>query len=148
MTEQLVKNWNNVVGKDDLVWHLGDFALGGKQHETIPNIRSRLNGRINLVLGNHDNHSMKFYYDAGFDKVYDKPIITNEFIILSHQPIEFLNDNCPFFNVYGHVHDDKRYQTISDNGVCACVERWNYTPVDFEKLKEIVENFTKTKMAR
>lgn len=29
MNADLIKRWNSTVGKDDLVWHLGDFSLGG-----------------------------------------------------------------------------------------------------------------------
>ena len=31
MTEKLIKNWNSVVGKNDIVYVDGDFALCGKQ---------------------------------------------------------------------------------------------------------------------
>ena len=30
--ETLIANWNDVVGARDLVYHLGDFALGPKGH--------------------------------------------------------------------------------------------------------------------
>ena len=30
MNKILIQNWNNVVRPDDIVWHLGDFALGDK----------------------------------------------------------------------------------------------------------------------
>lgn len=29
MNETLIANWNNVVAPDDIVFHLGDFCLGG-----------------------------------------------------------------------------------------------------------------------
>lgn len=29
MNETLIENWNRVVGQDDIVFHLGDFCLGG-----------------------------------------------------------------------------------------------------------------------
>lgn len=135
MTEQMIYNWNSVVGKNDIVWNLGDFCLGPNQKETIPSIVSRLNGKINLVCGNHDHHNIKFYYECGFNRVYDRNVIINSYIILSHSPIGFINENCPFFNCYGHVHDSDMYKTISKSGCCVCVERWNYTPVALDHIK-------------
>jgi calcineurin-like phosphoesterase family protein len=44
--------WNSVVGIDDLVLHLGDFTT--KKGMNDFDIFSRLNGRIVLILGNHD----------------------------------------------------------------------------------------------
>ena len=31
MNEALIANWNRVVGKDDIVFHLGDFCFGGSE---------------------------------------------------------------------------------------------------------------------
>lgn len=55
MNEALIANWNRVVGKDDFVFHLGDFCFGGS--EAWNSILDRLNGKIYLVLGNHDIYS-------------------------------------------------------------------------------------------
>ena len=52
MTEKLIKLWNNVVGNNDIVYVVGDFALCGKQK--IIEIGQRLNGRKRLIMGNHD----------------------------------------------------------------------------------------------
>ena len=51
MNEALITNWNNTVGKDDIVFHLGDFAMGGSAEWC--RLLERLNGRIYLILGNH-----------------------------------------------------------------------------------------------
>lgn len=50
--EDVISSWNSVVGTDDVVWHLGDLTL--KHTAEISDIIGRLNGRIRLVLGNHD----------------------------------------------------------------------------------------------
>lgn len=133
MNEKLIENWNSVVGKNDIVWHLGDFCFGKK--ENILEVLPKLNGKINLVMGNHDHHKIDFYYSAGFHRVYDRQIIINGFYILSHAPLQFLNDKCPFYNIYGHVHDSTCYNTWAKNGCCVCVERHDYTPVSWEEIQ-------------
>lgn len=52
MNEHLVDRWNATVGPDDLVFVLGDFAMGTIA-DTLP-IAGRLNGHKWLVPGNHD----------------------------------------------------------------------------------------------
>ncbi len=52
MNEQIIENWNEDVGPDDLVYVLGDFAMG-RIAETLP-LGRRLNGHKVLVAGNHD----------------------------------------------------------------------------------------------
>ena len=44
MNEILITNWNNVVGKEDIIFHLGDFAMGGSSEWA--KLLQRLNGRI------------------------------------------------------------------------------------------------------
>ncbi|RMD61789.1 hypothetical protein D6833_07750 [Candidatus Parcubacteria bacterium] len=46
----LVTRWNAVVRPDDHVLHLGDFAFKDEAERVL----RRLNGRITLLLGNHD----------------------------------------------------------------------------------------------
>ena len=139
MNEKLIENWNSVVGKDDLTWCLGDFCLGPDQKKHIPELVSKLNGRINLILGNHDHNSVKFYYDAGFNRVYDRKVIINDFVILTHAPLMFLNDNTPFFQVFGHVHDSELYPTFAKTGCCVCVERHDYKPISWKKIQNEYE---------
>lgn len=59
METEIIKNWNETVTEYDEVFHLGDFAFLGK--EKIKELVSKLNGKIHLVLGNHDNKPVKFY---------------------------------------------------------------------------------------
>ena len=54
MNEALIASWNARVGKNDLVYHLGDFAWGDWRP-----ILERLNGDIILISGGHDKRWQK-----------------------------------------------------------------------------------------
>lgn len=54
MDEFLIRAWNEAVGPDDLVYHLGDFAFGLHDAGRVKSIFDRLQGRKILILGNHD----------------------------------------------------------------------------------------------
>ena len=92
MNRVLIENWNNVVNEDDIVFHLGDFSVGGAVEWT--NLLDQLHGRIFLILGNHDNHSLK---DRRFSILFDEIVPYKEItdntngknynLVLSHYPI-------------------------------------------------------------
>ena len=66
MNNQLIKNWNSVVGKNDDIYILGDFFMAGKQQaNTISHIINRLNGNKHLLLGNHDIEDAVFWVKQG-----------------------------------------------------------------------------------
>ena len=93
-----------------------------------------LRGRKRLILGNHDRYSQELYREAGFEFVSPYPILIENFIILSHAPLEFLNENCPFFNIYGHVHNDPRYLYLTKRGACVSIERTEYKPIELDGI--------------
>ena len=138
MDKQLIDNWNNTVSKNDIVYHLGDFALGNV--EVIKKYREQLNGKIFLVQGNHDGYSMRKYYEAGFDKVYDKPIIYQDFFILSHQPL-FITENMPYANIFGHIHNNPEYTDYTSNTFCVSCERINYKPILIDDIVDKMQNY-------
>lgn len=50
--QKVIARWNAVVTPDDLVWHLGDVGLGNDAQ--VMERVAQLNGRIQLITGNHD----------------------------------------------------------------------------------------------
>jgi len=132
MNETIIKNWNHVVKKDDIIYHLGDFS----EEDSIKDFKDRLNGRIRIILGNHDRHvSYQEWLKFGFDRVYDQPIIIDNFLILSHEPLflnDFANSNAKaYLNIHGHVHGN-----VFNNShyVNVCAEKIHYSPVNLDKL--------------
>lgn len=125
MDEEIIKKWNNKVGKDDLVIHLGDFALGDK--EEVKEIKKRLNGNIILLKGNHDHKSVR---GAGFIIV--KGTLEIENLILSHSPLPKEEIPRGFVNIHGHIHEKE-----SLNGINVSVEKTNYEPLELEELKNM-----------
>lgn len=142
MNASLVSRYNEVVSNDDTVYFLGDVSFG--KQENVKEFISQLNGKKLLIKGNHDRYSNDVYIGAGFSWVYDRPILVKDFIILSHAPLQFLNSNCPFYNVYGHVHDSDMYQTWTRCSCCACVERHGYKPVSLDEVMRHYDKLNQT----
>lgn len=136
MDAELIKRWNETVRPIDKVFMLGDFTMRpSKQY--LASLVAQLSGKISLVMGNHDVLRVKDYYEAGFDYVSRYPIVIHKFIILSHAPL-FVTNNLPYFNIYGHVHNNPNYKTKSSSGWCVSVERQDYRPVEL-KLEDIAQ---------
>lgn len=69
MNTGLASNWNAVVSKEDLVFFVGDFAMG--QRKLHGEYCQQLNGYKVCVMGNHDQTRTKMLA-VGFDEAYSK----------------------------------------------------------------------------
>ena len=67
MDEFMIKQWNTFIEPDDVVYHLGDFALHGREYKK--SILEQLNGYKIIIIGNHDT-GCKSMKDLGFDEAH------------------------------------------------------------------------------
>lgn len=125
MNSRIIKEWNDCVSNNDTVFMLGDFAFG---KNLVAELVPKLNGKKILIKGNHDTYSNDFYRQCGFKEVSEYPILFG-FYLMSHEPLQ-LSETTPYFNFYGHVHNDAKY---IDNATskCVSVERIGYRPYCF-----------------
>lgn len=106
MNEQIIKDWNEVIGPNDVVIHLGDFALDISQSE-MKDIVSRLNGKKVMIAGNHEKKNIEsnrhFYNKVGFDETEsEREFLAVGKLMLSHEPVLIIPDGS--FNIHGHYH--------------------------------------------
>ena len=137
MDAAIIKNWNSVVSKKDKVILAGDVSFYGK--DKTAEIIQQLNGKKILVKGNRDQRNNTWWLDVGFDEVSNYPIIYKEWFVIQHEPPTYYNDATPYFYIYGHVHSSEMYRTITKQTACVCVERWDYTPVELERIIELAK---------
>ena len=134
MDREIIKRWNETVGKKDTVWMLGDFCLSNRAR--IREIVKQLNGNKNLIIGNHDRYTPSFYEECGFQYVSKYPVILKQHFILSHAPLDQMNKNNDFFYIYGHIHGDPNFETSTENSRCVCCERQSYRPIQIEEFNK------------
>jgi calcineurin-like phosphoesterase family protein len=133
MQNELIKRWNNIVKKDDLVYVLGDFMLS-RHKELLKEKLNLLNGHKILIMGNHDTLKPKDYIEAGFIQATRKPILVEPRVILMHEPPDETNIVDGMFYIFGHVHNKLCSADKHNNCKCVSVERINYTPIDLDTL--------------
>lgn len=152
MNEVLIANWNSKVPSDGIVFHCGDFALGGSEawHKIMP----RLNGKIHLILGNHDLKNFRQGYADSFASVQEQLTIDigKKKIILTHFPLLCYHgtwgSEMNVWNLMGHVHtlksnnsgkDFERLQYLFPTQYDVGVDFNNYTPISFQEVKEKID---------
>jgi len=112
MTETLIKNINDNVKYDDVLYHLGDVAFGGI--DKLFKFRDRLNVRkIHLIYGNHDHHIINNrQYDGRYAQdlftscqYYLEKKIMGQRIIMCHYAMRVWNkSHHGSWMFYGHSH--------------------------------------------
>lgn len=147
MDEALVANWNSVVGPDDEVYHLGDFALSNV--EPCQRIMDRLHGKIYLIKGNHEKTALacadRFEWVKDYHELYH-PLRDGgkQMIVLCHYAMRVWNaSHHGSWQLYGHSHgslpDDPNLLSI-DVGV----DCHGYAPISFEQVRRIMAKKTWT----
>lgn len=123
MNETIISNWNNTVGQDDIVFHLGDFCLGGSAEWT-------------RILDRFEHVAMQMHITVDKQKIY-----------LNHYPfLCFDGGYKDVWQLFGHVHtrknntgiDAARLQYLYPTQYDVGVDNNNYTPVSFEQVKRRV----------
>ena len=128
MNEHIIKCWNSVISKRDLVYILGDVTM--EKVRDYP-ILLELKGEKTVVLGNHDEPQHARELLKYVNKVAGM-IDYKGNSILTHCPIHPSQLDYRYsHNIHGHVHenslDDPRYINVS----CEVVD---YTPVEYSVL--------------
>lgn len=159
MNTEIVRRWNETVMPNDIVFHLGDVALGPIA-ESLP-IVGRLNGYIVLVNGNHDRPFMtrgkpRFSewvekYNEVFNEVLTDtsyPLYLNgERFVMSHFPYDGdshgeeryredrpVDEGIPL--IHGHTHMDNKV-SVSNAGTLQIhvgMDAWDYRPVSEDEV--------------
>lgn len=102
MNRCIVANWNAVVGADDDVYILGDFAWKNEQGDEV---LKKLNGNKYLILGNHDRPTDLMRNTFVWIKEYAEIVDSGKRVVMCHYPIaHWKNADRGAIHLYGHIH--------------------------------------------
>ena len=149
MNEELIRRWNETVPEDGTVFHLGDVCFGGPKEWN--SVIHRLNGRIFLILGNHDMKQMRQGFMARFAHVTQQMTIRvgAQAIILNHNPFLCYGGSYrSVWQLFGHVHsgpnsnkglDHSRLGMLFPRQYDVGVDNNGFRPVSFHEVKDIIQ---------
>lgn len=151
MDETMIERWNSKVGKDDIVFHLGDFCFGGPPKWN--RVLDRLNGHIYLIKGNHDERNLKDNVSQRFKFVtYQMRInIDGWTVYLNHYP--FLcyggawSPERLVVQLFGHCHSSPKNTGLDYKRLINCfpgqydvgVDNNNFYPISWHEVKAKLE---------
>lgn len=133
--DHIIETWNQKVGIQDIIFHLGDFSFSHKQK--TKGILRKLHGRIHLVRGNHDrmgsNVEAMLSWVGNYRQI--KPTVrgATQPIMLFHFPIQVW-DKCHYgsWHLHGHSHGNLP-QDPTKRRIDVSWDVWG-APVDLEGI--------------
>ena len=157
MNQAIIDNWNSCVGENDMVFTLGDFAWLADAKK-IADLISKLNGKIYMVMGNHDSEDT--FKTIKCDRLTILSDVTHLYIRLKNdkRPIEIHLSHYPLmtwsgrhrksYNFHGHVHSklegdsgfDANLPYWKGHQIDVGVDRFDYKPIDLQSLLYILED--------
>ena len=151
--EEIIKRWNEKVPEDGIVFHLGDVAFGDPKR--VNEILNRLNGKIYLVIGNHDWRRIVSTHADRFELMTQQinMKIGKRHIILNHYPMLAFSGAYrgldATYQLFGHVHtspytdeglDQQRMKYLFTSQYDVGVDNNNFTPVSWKEVDQIINN--------
>jgi len=131
MNEGLVARWNETVGPDDVVWHLGDFAI--RQRPAVMSaLLARLQGLKHLVAGNNDPPATREIEGWQSVQPYLEIEVDGVSLVLCHYPFRsWRGMGKGWLNLHGHSHGRMKPQPRQfDVGV----DVWGFRPVTLSEI--------------
>jgi len=137
MDEMLLKNYNNIIKDEDIVYFIGDFCLRPSNHILYyQSLIEKMKGEKHLILGNHDKLKPFIYVEMGFQSVHTslEVNINGSKLILNHDPsIHCMFDDKTII-LCGHVHNlFIKQKNVINVGVDVC----DYKPIDIRRILSI-----------
>lgn len=151
MNEAIVEHWSSVVSDEDDVYVLGDLCLGGAgMNSENQHLIEQLNGRIHIILGNHDTPARIEMYRF-CKNVVEEPKYADMLhyrgyhFYMSHFPTMTANlekeslKQCTI-NLHGHTHaTNPFYQDIPFMFNVGC-DAHNCTPILLDDAIEMMKS--------
>jgi len=148
MNSTIVDNINQVVGENDILFHLGDWSFGG--FDSIKEFRDRIICKnIHLILGNHDHHieNNKNEIASLFTSVSQYQVLYLEYknrkysFVLFHYPICSWHDmNAGRMLLHGHTHLPPDYKIGQGKSIDVGVDGNFLNPYELSEIISLLEN--------
>jgi calcineurin-like phosphoesterase family protein len=140
MDRVMIERWNAVVGPEEEVWHLGDFAVR-QSADRVASLLMLLNGRKHLVVGNNDDDAVTRCAGWRSVQLYAELVVDGARFVLCHYPFRTWRDmGKGAINLHGHSHGRlKPLARQCDVGV----DVWDFQPV---RLTDTLSTATRSRV--
>ena len=142
MDEIIIQNLNSYIKKNDVVYHVGDFALGKYNNiDNLCDLHDRLKGEWYCIPGDHEPRGLEKVFDVT-RQIYKRDI-KNKTIIMCHYPMIFWpKSHFNSWMLHGHHHANSKEwveQFTKGKIFNVCIGAHDYFPYSFDEIKEIMD---------
>jgi len=131
MNADLVKYHNEVVGEEDIVFHLGDFSFGDK--EKTQSIIDLLNGKYHhFVKGSHDN-----WLNDDIENIFEVNIDGHHIVLCHYAMRVWPRSHYNSWHLFGHSHG--RLREIYGKSMDVGVDCNQFRPISFLEVKKCMD---------
>ncbi len=126
MNAALIRNWNDVVGIKDVIYHLGDFGVAD------PQILRQLKGEMYFLPSqDYDDQTVIDLLSQRARIIQPNTVIVEEGYALQlvHEPLTAAAGD--HFYLFGHIH---RLQMVKRNGLCVSSDAHFFNPISLETV--------------
>ena len=171
MHETLIRNYQEIITDDDVIYFLGDIAWN---YQSLPALLQRLPGMKHLIVGNHDkcfkemhspistsgkpintNKYRDYYLRAGFESVNTTGsaiLIGKHHVLLNHFPYRiepkptdyddrYWDKRLPFSDAWLIHGHIHNKGFMKARQVNISVEMWDYKPVSEYDISRLIEQY-------
>jgi len=131
MDRTLIANWNSVVGKNDQVFHLGDFAYRADQR-LMRRVFSQLNGQKFLIEGNHDTEHTRQLKWSDVSQIRETSVGGQRIVMCHYALRSWAGLHHGAVHLYGHSHGSLPGTYHSED---VGVDVYGFTPVSWPTIK-------------
>jgi calcineurin-like phosphoesterase family protein len=131
MNGGLIERWNAVVEQNDVVWHMGDFAIR-QPYTVMAEFLARLHGHKQLLTGNNDTPATIELEGWDSAQSYAEIVADGKSLVLCHYPFRtWRGIDKGWVNLHGHCHGRlKPMPRQFDVGV----DVWGFRPVTLAEI--------------
>lgn len=144
--KDLIRKWNSVVKADDEVYVVGDFFLGPNCLVNV--MLDQLNGKIHLIIGNHDTEEkIKIY------RKHPKIVSIEAACYLTYKGRRFFMSHYraetadlrsdpkhAIYNLFGHSHEPKLFYDDKPYQYNVQVDAHSGYPVSMDQVMKDIDN--------
>lgn len=140
MNEVIISNWNKQIKRNDIVFHLGNFAW---DPHTARSVLNRLHGNITFIIGNADDALLEISHEFENVTVSDSQILELPQFdsVICHYPLDVWNGKSTgTIHFHGHTIFSHKTDLRISNRINTCIDFWNYTPLKFSTIKHFIND--------
>jgi calcineurin-like phosphoesterase family protein len=153
MNAHIVGNINEMVGQDDILFHLGDWSFGG--FEQIEIFRNQIVCKnVHIITGNHDHHiendregcqslfsSVNKYLNLVVKWNVGTPLMDEARFALMHFPIASWDNMARgAIHLHGHVHFEPRLRIGAGKMMDVGVDGNGLYPIQMSEVLRLMRN--------